>query len=115
MSQFLYRIQPARPGMLTEAPTEHEAQVLGEHFAYLSELADRGTVLMAGRTLTADDRTFGIAILVASTFAEAETIMNDDPAVKHGVMRAELFPYRVALWSRSGPSPEPALPARSEP
>ena len=34
--------------------------------------------------------------------------MNDDPAVKHGVMRAELFPYRVALWSKSGPSPEPS-------
>ena len=115
MTQFLYRIQPARRGMLTEAPTEREAQVLGEHFAYLSQLADRGTVLMAGRTLTADDRTFGIAILVASTFAEAEAIMNDDPAVKHGVMRAELFPYRVALWSRSGPSPEPTPPARPEP
>jgi uncharacterized protein YciI len=108
MAEFLYRIQPIRLGMLTEAPTEQEAQVLGEHFAYLSELADRGIVLMAGRTLTADDRTFGIAILVASTAAEAEAIMRDDPAVKHGVMRAELFPYRIALWSRSGPSAEPS-------
>ena len=42
MSQFLYRIQPARPGMLTEAPTEHEAQVLGEHFAYLSTSSPTG-------------------------------------------------------------------------
>ena len=67
MPQFLYRLQPTRLGMLTDAPTEREAQVLGEHFAYLSELADRGAVLMAGRTLTADDRTFGIAILVASS------------------------------------------------
>ena len=108
MPQFLYRLQPTRLGMLTDAPTEREAQVLGEHFACLSELADRGAVLMAGRTLTADDRTFGIAVLVASTVAEAEAIMNDDPAVKHGVMRAELFPYRVALWSKSGPSPEPS-------
>ena len=24
--------------------------------------------------------------------------MQDDPAVKLGVMKAELFPYRVALW-----------------
>ena len=30
MSQFLYRIQPARLGMLTVAPTERDAQVLGE-------------------------------------------------------------------------------------
>ena len=106
MPQFLYRIQPTRLGMLTEGPTEREAQVVGEHFAYLSGLTDKGTVLMAGRTLTADDRTFGIAVLVARTLAEAEAIMKDDPAVKHGVMRAELFPYRVALWSRSGPPAE---------
>lgn len=106
MTQFLYRIQPTRLGMLTDGPTEREAQVLGEHFAYLAELADKGTVLMAGRTLTADERTFGIAVLVASTFAAAEAIMNDDPAVKHGVMRAELYPYRVALWSKSGPPAE---------
>jgi uncharacterized protein YciI len=58
---------------------------------------------MAGRTLTADEHTFGIAILFAATPAEAEAIMRNDPAVKHGVMRAELFPYRVALWSKDGP------------
>jgi hypothetical protein len=29
--------------------------------------------------------------------------MGCDPAVKHGVMRAELFPYRIALWSSKGP------------
>ena len=106
MPQFLYRIQPARPGMLTEGATEREAEVLGEHFAYLSRLTDQGTVLMAGRTLDADERTFGIAVFVADTAAEAETIMNNDPAVMHGVMRAELFPYRVALWSRAGPPPD---------
>ena len=106
MAQFLYRIQPTRLGMLTEGPTEREAQILGEHFAYLSGLTDKGSVLMAGRTLTADDRAFGIVVLVAPTLSEADAIMNDDPAVKHGVMRAELFPYRVALWSKSGPPAE---------
>jgi uncharacterized protein YciI len=114
MPQFLYRIQPARLGMLTEGPTEREAEVLGEHVAYLSRLVGEGSVLMAGRTLTADERTFGIAVLVAATLDEAEAIMNDDPAVKHGVMRAELFPYRVALWSTAGPGPEPEPPAPDE-
>jgi uncharacterized protein len=107
MPQFLYRIQPTRLGMLTDGPTEREAQIIGEHFAYLSRLTDEGTVLMAGRTLTADEHTFGIAVLVAATTAAASAIMSNDPAVKQGVMRAELFPYRVALWSKAGP-PEDA-------
>ena len=106
MPQFLYRLQPTRLGMLTDGPTEQEAHVVGEHFAYLSRLTDEGTVLMAGRTLNADERTFGIAVLVAATTEEAEALMRNDPAVKHGVMRAELFPYRIALWSKRGPPEE---------
>ena len=73
---------------------------------YLKRLTEQGIVLMAGRTLTADERTFGIAVLVAPSDAEARAIMNNDPAVSHGVMRAELFPFRVALWSTSGPPKE---------
>ena len=107
MPQFLYRVHPTRLGMLTDGPTEREAKVVSEHFTYLSELTERGAVLMAGRTLTADEQTFGIAVLVAGSQAEAAAIMNNDPAVKHGVMRAELFPYRVALWSKRSPPQEP--------
>jgi uncharacterized protein YciI len=103
MRQFLYRIQPVRVAMLTEGPTEFEARVVEEHFAHLEELVAEGTVLMAGRTLNADERTFGIVVLVAASDAQAAELVRNDPAVRHGVMRAELFPYRIALWSPSGP------------
>lgn len=92
--------------MLTDGPTDREAQIVGEHFSYLRQLTDSGVVLMAGRTLTADEETFGITILVAETQAKAEAIVRNDPAVKYGVMSADLFPYRVALWSKHGPPEE---------
>jgi len=106
MQQFLYRIQPTRLGMLTEGPTEHEAKVVAEHFAYLQTLVADGRVLMAGRTLNADESTFGIAVFVADSETQAAEVVRNDPAVKHGVMRAELFPYRIALWSSKGPGGE---------
>ena len=103
MPQFLYRIQPARPAMLTEGPTPEEARRVGAHFAYLQALATRGTLLLAGRTTTSDATTFGIAIYEAADEREARAIMDDDPAIRAGVFRAELFPYSVALWSTHGP------------
>lgn len=103
MPQFLYRVQPTRLGMLTDGPTEREATIVGEHFQYLKGLVEQGVVLMAGRTLNADESTFGIAIFEAESQTAAEEIMRADPAVREGVMRAELFPYRVALWSAVGP------------
>jgi hypothetical protein len=30
--------------------------------------------------------------------------MQNDPAVQGGVMRAELFPYQVALWTEQRPA-----------
>ena len=103
MTQFLYTLHLTRPNMLSEGPTERERQVVGQHFAHLKALVDAGTVLMAGRTTNDDARTFGIVILDAAAQAEAEALMRDDPAVKHGVMRAELHPFRVALWSTTPP------------
>jgi uncharacterized protein len=99
MPQFIYRIQPTRLGMLTGGATESEKKIIGEHFEYLGKLVAEGVVFMAGRTLTADEKTFGIVIFQAATEAEAIALMQNDPAVKLGVMKPELFPYRVALWS----------------
>lgn len=103
MPQFLYRLAPTRPAMLADGPTEREATIVDEHFRHLQRLLGEGVVLMAGRTSSAGERTFGIVVLVASSDAEAAALMQGDPAVKNGVMTAELFPFRVALWSATGP------------
>jgi len=85
--------------MLTEGPTAEEQQVLSAHFEYLRGLTEAGVVLLAGRTLNTDSTCFGIVIFRASSEEEALRLMNGDPAVAGGVMRAELFPYSVALKS----------------
>ena len=101
MSQFVYVLKVTRLAMLTEAPTDEEAEVLGAHLEYLERLSAEGTVLLAGRTQTADEDTFGLVILEAESEAEARSIMASDPAVQHKVMSAELYPYRVAVVSPS--------------
>jgi uncharacterized protein len=103
MPQFLYRIQPARPGMLAEGPTGREVSIVNEHFEYLQKLVAEGVVFMAGRTQNIGERTFGIVIFEAASESDAVALMENDPAVKLGVMKAELFPYRVALWSPKAP------------
>ena len=86
--------------MLTDEPTPKESRILNEHFNYLKDLADRGSVILAGRTLNTDPSSFGIVIISADSEEEARTIMEQDPAVKYGVMQSKLFPYRVALIAK---------------
>ena len=86
--------------MLSAGPTPQEAEIVSRHFAYLEALAERGVVILAGRTLNTDESSFGIVIFQAESEEAAQAIMNGDPAVQAGVMRARLFPYRIALMAR---------------
>ena len=101
VEHYIYRIQPSRPGMLTDGPTPEEAEIVSEHFAYLEQLTEQGVVVLAGRTLTTDESSFGIVILRADSEEAARDVMDNDPAVERQVMRAELFPFRIALMEAS--------------
>ena len=99
LPQFLYRIVPTRSEMLVSGPTAAEAAVVDAHFAHLQALAAEGVVLMAGRTLDTGPQTWGIVVFQAASASAADAVMRADPAIARGVMRGELFPYRVAVWS----------------
>ena len=94
---YIYVLNLTRPAMVSEGPTPEELKTTHAHFNYLRDLANKGTVLHAGRTQPMGAKTFGIVILEAESEAEARQIMTEDPAVKNGIMTAELFPYRIAL------------------
>ena len=95
--QFLYRLTPIRVEMVTVGPTPEEQAIVSEHFAHLEALTEQGMMLLVGRTQDNSPRTFGIVIFQAESGEQALEIMNGDPAVQKGIMRAELFPFRIAL------------------
>lgn len=96
MNQWLYTLKPSRLGMLTEATVE-EMETVSRHFAYLKDLTAKGVMILMGRTQNNDESTFGICIFEAEDESAARMIMEADPAVAGGVMRAELYPYKIAL------------------
>ena len=95
--QFLYQLKLI-PSLLDESNwTEKENKIVQHHFEELQDLQKAGKLILAGRTLNMDDNGFGIVILEVESEEEAQTLMENDPAVKEGIMEATLFPYRVAL------------------
>ena len=97
--QFIYKLEPSRQEMLTIGPTDSETAILSDHFNYLEQMVSAGRVHLAGRTLDSAEHIFGLVILYAESTDEAAELMALDPAVKHGVMTAQLFPFRIALCS----------------
>ena len=80
--------------------TAEEQAVVAEHFAYLQDLTAKGRIILVGRTLNTDENTMGLAIFRAESEDEARRIMNDDPAVKKGIMSATLYPFKVVLQGK---------------
>ncbi len=103
MEQFLYTLRPTRSAMLTEGPTPEEAEAVAAHFEYLQTAEAAGQVLMAGRSTEDNEHTVGLVVFQEDSEQAAKSFMDNDPAVKEGVMAAHLQPYRIALWSKEGP------------
>ncbi|GAB5519025.1 MAG: hypothetical protein RhofKO_12760 [Rhodothermales bacterium] len=97
LKQFVYVLQVISRLQTVENWTEADNAIVQEHFQRLAGLTEAGTVLLAGRTLGMSDDDFGLVILQAPDEATATTLMNEDPAVRDGIMTAKLFPYRIAL------------------
>ena len=97
MQEFLYKLQLVRGDMLRAGPTDSEQAIVAEHFAYLQNLNAQGVIIFVGRTLNIDENAMGLAVFRAESEDAARQIMNDDPAVKKGVMTATLYPFKVVL------------------
>lgn len=95
--QFIY-ILKLIPALLDEKNwTQKEEGIVERHFIKLQGLLKEGKLILAGKTDGLDEKTFGIVILEVDSDEEARFLMENDPAVAEGIMKAELFPYRVAL------------------
>lgn len=94
---FMYTLRATRVTMLTEGPTEVERALAAQHWAYSQGLLARRAMIFAGRTLVTTADAFAVAVIQASSEAEARAVMDADPAVRGGLFRAELFPFQPML------------------
>lgn len=95
--EFIYVIRLLPVYLDRSRWTERENSIVGEHFQYLLELKAAGELILAGKTQTFDEKTFGIVILSVDNELEARLIMEQDPAVANQLMSGELFPYSIAV------------------
>lgn len=74
--------------------TEAESEIMSRHFEYLKQKLKEGKLVMAGPVTTGE---FGLSVVETESEEEARDIMNNDPAVIAGIMKPEIYPYRVSL------------------
>jgi uncharacterized protein YciI len=94
---FIYVLRLTNPESLGKISLKEEV-VVNEHFKYLKKHLAQRKLTLAGRCLNGE---FGIVIFRAVSEEQAEKFMRSDPAVKKGVMTAELHPFHIALKEKT--------------
>jgi uncharacterized protein len=97
MPEYIYKLKLALRLQDDAGWTEDDEEIIDAHFKHLVGLHDKGIVILAGRTLNEAKSAFGIAIFNADDESSALDIMRSDPAIREGIMSAELFPFKVAI------------------
>jgi len=92
--RFLCVLTPSRSAM-PEDPTPDEAASTAAHHEHLKRARESGVLILAGRTSSPPFT--GIVVFEAEDQSAAERFVRDDPAVRAGVLRARVQPFRVAL------------------
>lgn len=65
-----------------------------QHFYYLKDMVAKKKVILAGPCL---ELRKGIVILQTESEQEAKAIMDNDPSVREGLHRCEIYPMKVSL------------------
>jgi uncharacterized protein YciI len=95
MSAYMYTITAVRKDMLKTGLNEQKRMAFQAHTLYLEDLAKKGVLIIAGRTLLPEE-SMGIGIFYADSDEEARKIVADDPFVSHGVVKPRLVPFGLA-------------------
>jgi uncharacterized protein YciI len=94
LQTYIYVLTLTRPEGAW-APTDEERAIVSEHYYRLESLHAEKIVSYVGRTTT--NNPMGIVVFEAETEEAARQLMEGDPAVQKGVMRAEVYPFRIAF------------------
>jgi len=77
-----------------ETMNEEEAVIMSDHFMYLTDLLNKGILVLAGPETSGK---FGVSIYEADSLEHAKELVANDPAVKNNIMTVEIYPYRISL------------------
>ena len=96
-THFFVKLTGTREGF-PENMTTDEERIMEDHFQYLLGQAEKKSVLLAGPCFS--DPGFGLVIVSEADEDKARAIVENDPAIKGGVLKYEMSPLRLSVMAK---------------
>lgn len=99
MNYFFCRLIPPRRSFAQDM-TEKEAKVMGDHVAYWSSMAEKGTAIVFG-PVADPDGPWGLGILAVEDEKEVQFITSNDPVIRSAIGATyKIFPMPQVVIGR---------------
>lgn len=98
---FALKLIPPR-STFAQDMSEEERAIMQQHVAYWRDLTDKGITIVYGPV--SDPRgTYGLGVIEVDSEEQAHALTADDPAVRSGLNKLEIYPIRAVLGKRRAP------------
>ncbi|HWP96979.1 MAG TPA: YciI family protein [Syntrophomonadaceae bacterium] len=95
MKHFVSKLIPPRPTFHLDM-SEEESSIMKEHAAYWQDMLEKGVVVVYGPVFDPSG-VYGLGIIEAENENVVNTMLSNDPAVKSGLVRLEIYPMQAIL------------------
>ena len=92
---FVLKTHGNRPSFPQDMNNEERA-VMQEHVTYWTGLADKGTALLFGPVIEPEG-TYGLGIIAIENEIEINSLFENDPAIKAGILSTKAFQMNAVL------------------
>jgi uncharacterized protein YciI len=92
---FVVKLIPPRP-TFAEDMTEKESNIMKQQAAYWADKTNRGFVIVYGHVFDPKGG-YGLGIIEVEDENQAHNLAENDPTVKTGLLRFEIYPMRARL------------------
>ena len=95
---FVLRLIPPR-STFAQDMSDEEKSIMLQHVAYWKDLTEKGITIVYGPVLDPKG-VWGLGVVEVESEEQARTITANDPAVKSGLNKLEIYPMRAVLGKR---------------
>lgn len=92
---FVFKLIPSRP-TFNQDMTEEEKNIMKQHVVYWTDKANQGIAIAFGPVLDPKGM-YGLGIIEVENDDQVNNLIADDPAIKSGLGRMEIYQMRAIL------------------
>lgn len=97
MQTFIYKIQLIQRLWDEKNWTKEDELTIEKHFQRIKKDFEIGKIIHVGKTLIENQNGYGLGIFECENEEKAIRYMNEDPAIKEGIMTGSCLAYKVVF------------------